>query len=393
MTLLLVFDHRFLRRADGTVFSSKNYGYSFFAKRYLRVFDAVTILARVAETTSDAHAGEPTEGAGVTVASLGDWQGPLGFLRARRRIRRALRRHLSAAEAVMLIAPGVLASLAYRRLVRSGKPYGVEVVGDPYDAMSRRSMKHPLRPLLRWSATRELRRVCANAAAASYVTRHALQRRYPCPAYSAGVSDVELPTTAFVAAPPPRLARDGRRTVITVGTMAQLYKAQDVLIDAAAACVDTGVDLRLVLVGDGRHRPELEARAAALRLRERVEFVGALPAGAQVRNVLDDADLFVLPSHQEGLPRAMVEAMARGVPCIGSTVGGIPELLPEEDLVPPGDAAVLASRIRDVLADPARLVRMSARNLEVARRFREELLHERRIEFYEHLRSETVARR
>jgi glycosyltransferase involved in cell wall biosynthesis len=180
--------------------------------------------------------------------------------------------------------------------------------------------------------------------------------------------------------------------VITVGTMAQLYKAQDVLIDAVAACVGAGVDLRLVLVGDGRHRPELEARAAALQLRERVQFAGSLPAGAQVRRVLDDADLFVLPSHQEGLPRAMVEAMARGVPCIGSTVGGIPELLPEEDLVPPGDAVVLAARIRDVLADPARLVRMSARNLEIARGYREELLHEKRIEFYDHLRRETEAR-
>jgi glycosyltransferase involved in cell wall biosynthesis len=392
MTLLLIFDHRFLRNLDGVVSSSKSYGYSFFAKRYLRVFDTVTILARVADSSSGALAGEPTEGRGVVLASLGDWQGPLGLLRAGNRIRAGLNRYLRPAEAVLLVAPGMLAALAHRRLVRQGKPYGVEVVGDPHDALARGSMRHPARPWLRWSATRQLRRLCADAAAASYVTREALQRRYPCPAYAVGVSDVELPAPTFVTGPRPPMPRYGRRTVVTVGTMAQLYKAQDVLIDAVAVCVRDGLDVRLVLVGDGRHRAALEGRAAARQLSERVQFVGALPAGAPVRRVLDEADLFVLPSHQEGLPRAMVEAMARGLPCIGSTVGGIPELLPAEDLVPPGDIAALAAKIRDVLVDPARAARMSARNLEVARQYREELLHEKRFEFYEHLRRETEAR-
>jgi glycosyltransferase involved in cell wall biosynthesis len=251
-------------------------------------------------------------------------------------------------------------------------------------------MHHPLRAVLRASATRQLRRLCGNAAAASYVTRDALQRRYPCPAYSVGVSDVELPAPAFVDGPRPPVTGDAPRTVITVGTMAQLYKAQDVLIDAIGNCVRAGLDLRLVLVGDGRHREELAARAAEQQLAERVEFTGALPAGAPIRRSLDAADLFVLPSYQEGLPRAMVEAMARGLPCIGSTVGGIPELLASEDLVAPGEATTLAAKIREVLLDSARLARMSARNLEVARQYRDDLLAEKRLAFYERLREATA---
>lgn len=391
MKLLIVFDHRFLRSEDGTVFSGKNYGYGFFAKRYLRVFDEVTILARLADAPADVRAGEPTEGPGVRVAALGDWQGPLGLLQAGRRIRAGFHRHLRSAEAVLLVAPGMLASLAQRGLRRQGRPYGVEVVGDPYDAMAAGSMQHPLRPLLRWSATRQLRRLCATAAAGSYVTRDALQRRYPCAAYSVGVSDVELPALAFVDGPRAPAAGAGPRTVITVGTMAQLYKAQDVLIDAIGSCVGAGLDARLVLVGDGRYRADLAARPAALQLGERIQFAGALPAGAPIRDALDAADLFVLPSYQEGLPRAMVEAMARGLPCIGSTVGGIPELLPAEDLVPPGDVTALAAAIGDVLRDGARLARMSARNLEVARQYREDLLEAKRLAFYEELRRATAA--
>ena len=56
----------------------------------------------------------------------------------------------------------------------------------------------------------------------------------------------------------------------------------------------------------------------------------------------------------------MVEAMARGLPCIGSAVGGIPELLPADDLVTPGDAPGLARKLQEVLSDPARLARMTA---------------------------------
>ena len=90
-------------------------------------------------------------------------------------------------------------------------------------------------------------------------------------------------------------------------------------------CAHQGLDVRLCLVGDGKHRPELERRAAALGVSERIEFRGQLASCELVRQELDRADLFVLPSRQEGLPRAMIEAMARGLPCIGSTVGGIPD--------------------------------------------------------------------
>ena len=87
----------------------------------------------------------------------------------------------------------------------------------------------------------------------------------------------------------------------------------------------------------------------------------------------------------------MIEAMARALPCIGSAVGGIPELLPLEDLVPPGDAAALARKIREVVGDPGRMARMSARNLEKAKEYGEETLRTRRLEFYLQVKEHTRA--
>jgi glycosyltransferase involved in cell wall biosynthesis len=119
-------------------------------------------------------------------------------------------------------------------------------------------------------------------------------------------------------------------------------------------------------------------------------LAGELSAGEEVRAQLDQADLFILPSRQEGLPRAMVESMARALPCIGSRVGGIPELLASDDLVPPGDVMALAEKIREVLTDPQRLAAMSLRNLTLSRQYHEEILRKTRFRFYEHLKAKTT---
>jgi len=85
----------------------------------------------------------------------------------------------------------------------------------------------------------------------------------------------------------------------------------------------------------------------------------------------------------------MIEAMARSLPCIGSTVGGIPELLPSEDLVPPGDVVALASKIREVVTDSERMAQMSARNLEKAKDYTDQVLCDRRNQFYRYVREMT----
>ena len=177
--------------------------------------------------------------------------------------------------------------------------------------------------------------------------------------------------------------------LVAVGTLEQLYKAPDVLLDAIGECSRDGVLLELAWIGGGKHQPQLEARARALGLGSRVRFLGQVPAGEAVRAEFDQADLFVLPSRQEGLPRAIIEAMARGLPCISSNVGGIPELLEAEDLVPPGDPAALAVKIREVVGDPERMPRMSYRNLEKSKQYLEDNLRQRRIVFYRYVKNRT----
>jgi glycosyltransferase involved in cell wall biosynthesis len=391
MELALVFAHRFYTRADGSIYSRTHYNYRLYEQRYLQVFDQVNILARVHQDQMTESREEFSLGPGVNVMSLGDWNGPLEFARKRSAIQERLERHLQQDSAVILVVPSLLTAPAYRKLVKARRPYAVEVISDPYDVFAPGSVQHPLRHLIRWFSTWQLKRQCAAACAAAYVTEHAIQQRFPpAPgAYSTHYSSIELQEEAFVGEPRPAEAFSGPCSLITVGMMNQLYKAQDVLIDAVGMCVAEGLDLTLTFVGDGTHRQELEARAAAAHLGDRVRFLGLLPAGAAIREQLDRADVFVLPSRGEGLPRAMIEAMARALPCIGSTASGIPELIALEDCAQPGNVASLAAKIREVVTDPQRMARMSERNLKKAEDYQDHILKQRRLAFYQYVHART----
>ncbi|HLY16477.1 MAG TPA: glycosyltransferase family 4 protein [Bryobacteraceae bacterium] len=407
MTVSVVLDFRFSGAPDGSVWTRTSYAHAFW-QRYLAVFDAVNVIARVESLTAIPAGWHKVEGNGVAVTPVPHYLGPRQYLARRTAVRRAVRGAFRPGDAVIIRAPGQLGNVLSPALSRMRYPFGLEVGGDPHDLFAPGAIRHFLRPLFRKWFTRSLARQCRHAQAVAYVTESTLQRRYPCGDYSVAASDVEISdeslsqapkvfTTsyssvelrdeAFVDAPGDYKDRNVAR-LIFVGSLAQMQKGPDILLAAAQRSIASGLNLRLVMIGDGRHRPELESYARTLGIGARVRFLGEI-SGAAVRAELDQADLFVLPSRTEGLPRAMIEAMARGLPCIGTHAGGIVELLPPEDLVPPGDAAALSTKIEALLRDPQRLRRMSLRNLAKAHQYRDEVLSARRTAFYRYLRDST----
>ncbi len=369
-----------------------------FWERYLDVFDVVNIVSRAMLVERVPDDWQQVNGTNVLFRALPDFQGPWQFLKRYPAVRAAIHSVAPDRGAVILRVGSQIANLMENALGENARPFGLEVGGDPWAVLAPGVLDHPLRPFFRWHFSRRLRRQCQRAAGVSYVTKRSLQERYPSKSVSFSVSDVELPPEAFVsqeaavaslACRIPVHDQPGAYRLVTVGAMEQLYKGADVLIEAVARCVQGGLDLTAVVVGDGRYRPALMAQAERAGVGARIEFTGQIAAGEPVRRILDSADLFIMPSRTEGLPRALLEAMARGLPCIGSAVGGIPELLEPGDLVPADDSGVLAARIRDVVRDPARKAAMSVRNIRVARGYSSATLDERRRSFLRHIRDLT----
>jgi len=144
-------------------------------------------------------------------------------------------------------------------------------------------------------------------------------------------------------------ADPGRPIVMTLARLS-VQKGHDTLLDAASR-VPGAV---FVLVGDGPLRGSLERQARERNVADRVLFLGHR---GDVAELLACCDLFVLPSLFEGLPLAVLEAMAAGKPVIASGIGGTDEALVHGEsglLVPPADPVALASAIRSLLTDPVR---------------------------------------
>jgi glycosyltransferase involved in cell wall biosynthesis len=393
-TLLVAGENRFVRAPDGRACSATGVdGHRFWA-RYLDGFERVLVLARVADGPCP-PAAVPVEGPGVEVVAVPDYHGAAGWVRTRGALRQVARAAVVRADAILLRAPGAVPGAVWR--LRGSRPVGVEVIGDPDEVLGSRAVPGIGGRIARRLLAHELRSMCRRAGATSYVTAETLQRRYPPGGWTISYSSIDLPPEAFATENEIR-ARAGTRTgaarhLVFVGTLAQLYKGPDVLIDAVAACRERGLALTLTMVGDGARRSWLEERAHRRGLGAAVRFAGHLASGALVREALDRADLFVLPSRGEGLPRAMIEAMARGVPALGTAVGGVAELLPPERVVAPDDTDGLAVALASLCAPSTDLTALGLRDLGVARRSAADVLAPRRRELYTHLAALVTPRR
>jgi glycosyltransferase involved in cell wall biosynthesis len=157
---------------------------------------------------------------------------------------------------------------------------------------------------------------------------------------------------------------DGVVNVAYVGRIRPV-KGVSVLVDAWPKVAAQGNNARLLIAGDGAERGALAETARASGVGDTVEFLGEV---TDVPGVLARADIYVQPSFQEGLPNAVLEAMAMGLPIVATRVSGNEDVVADGDnglLVPPGDPEVLAAALRRLVADPALAARMGRRSREI----------------------------
>ena len=155
--------------------------------------------------------------------------------------------------------------------------------------------------------------------------------------------------------------QSGPVALLTVGSLVP-RKGYDVLIEALATLID--LPWRLTVVGDARDPATAEQVQAAIehhKLGPRISLLGAVSA-PRLAELYPLSDVFVLPSRYEGFGMAYAEAIAHGLPVIGTTAGAIPETVPETAgvLVPPGDTAALAAALRRLIESPRERAKLAA---------------------------------
>jgi glycosyltransferase involved in cell wall biosynthesis len=147
---------------------------------------------------------------------------------------------------------------------------------------------------------------------------------------------------------------------VVIGTVARLdaVKNQPMMLQATRALIDQGYKVRLLLVGDGPERENLEAITQQLNLNSAVIFTGFQ---SQPADYLSLMDIFLLPSFTEGTSMTLLEAMSLGIPTVATRVGGTPEIVEDKEtglLVESDDLEAFTSAIKNLLDQPAERERM-----------------------------------
>lgn len=390
MNVIVTLEYRFKRTPDGKVWTEMSFQKPFW-DRYLKVFDKVIITSRILEVKELKSPHHIVSGDNLEFHAIPYYHGPKQFYFQRKKIKSSLRNLINNnPDAAIIMRVGSPIADLFQKLLPSNRPYALEVVGDPWEVFRPGTINNPLRPFMRLFFTYKLKAQCRKAKALSYVTERALQQRYPGAknSFQTNASTIEL-LPEHIINEEKKYKQDKEKSFVYVGTLEQLQKAPDLIIKAVEKIKHKSFKVKFI--GDGKLKPALEQLSRDLDISDKIEFKGLLPAGDKIRKELDQSDFFILPSRGEGLPRAMIEAMARGLPCLGSNIGGIQELLNKEEIVKVGSVKELAFKMEsfiDMTQD--RYEYLSKENLEKSKRYLNSELEKRRTNFYTFVKQKTT---
>lgn len=369
---------------SGGYWTTTSYNYEMWLE-CLESWNQVTIIAPVVEAKPPAQAIR-ADGPGVTFAPVIASEGIAGALAALPSRFWQLRNPIKMQDALVLHVPGDLGTLAYFWAQLLDKPCGLDIRGSQavdVDYLQERRVRGAKAVASIFSLA--FKWVRSSAVNAIYVSEE-LKRRFPLPeGHTMSVfSDIRLPEWWFTG---PRSFKDTSYPlrICTVGRLEAQKGLPNLLRAFAEISSSSEIALELELIGNGPQECELRMLVERLGLSKSVTFSGFIPWGSALHHRLLDADLFVLASNTEGMPRVVIEAMATGLPVVSTSVGGIPEILATEDIVPPMNIALLREKLKEVVASPTRLSEMSRRNFERSKEFYPDRLRAGKVAFYNEL--------
>lgn len=369
MNVVFAHDHKF-RFIDGRYYSTGGLSDEALS-RYTDMFGDVNILSRVVpEQNGDRLLTEiKNPNVKITAASFGIRE-------------KAVDESIKVCDAVIARLPSFLGNTALDCAKKYNKPFLIEVVGCPWDALWNHSIKGKAAAPWFYFTTRQH---VENAAFVSYVTNQFLQSRYPTRGEQTSCSNVAL--TEFddgVLINRFKSIRSKPEKIIigTIGAVNVRHKGQQHVIRALGELKRRGItNYEYQLVGSGS-QSYLKKIAEKCGVSDQIEFLGSLPHD-QVFKWLDTIDIYAQPSLQEGLPRALIEAMSRGLPAFGANTGGIPELLESEYIF--SNTKDNLSEICNILLnfDEASMHNSAIRNLQEAKKYDRNLIEQRRNAFFQ----------
>jgi len=356
--------------------------------RYASLGDQVSFILREKRILSEqARNMDQIRSKNFKFIAIPNFKSITGFFNHRSTVRQTISEAVRSHDVIVARMPSHAAGIAIEEAKRLNKPLLVEVVACTFDAYWNHSWKGKLMAHYRFHVVKRIIRSCPYV---MYVTQKFLQDRYPTKGIHAGISDVELSALEDWVLER-RLLKIRQRSdnqPLVLGTVAALavsYKRQADVIRAIARLKRMGIIFHYQLVGEG-DPTALQKIINKEQVRNEVTILGTRKHH-EVFEFLDGIDVCIQPSKQEGLPRALVEAMSRACPALGSSLAGIPELLDYTCLFDAGNVDEIVLKLKNLNNDI--LLKEAEQNFKTSKNYQKAALDERRRLFYNRFLNET----
>lgn len=366
---------------DGRVYA----GYAFIPilKRYYETFGKVTICSRKKEVREITDTCVEITQYVAKCLDISNLQNVL-----LNRCDDVIKKAILECDLVVVRVPSMIAYKAAEFAKLLNKPYMAETMGCAWDAYWNHGV---LGKLIAPQMYLRMKKVVKNANFATYVTEKFLQERYPTNGKETFYSNVAL-TEFDNKILERRLERiSGNKEKLIIGTTAAVdvkYKGQQYIIEALSKLKKQGAssfEYQLVGKGDNSY---LKLIAEKYKVSDQVKFLGAMPHD-DIFNWLETIDIYAQPSRQEGLPRALIEAMSRALPAFGARTAGIPELLEDKYIF--SNTRHNIDEICEILKsfDSETMIKQAKRNYEESKKYDKDIIEKRRNQFFMEFKSDT----
>lgn len=382
MKLLFAHDNIFLKY-DNTYFDGYGCFSSDVLKRYTSLFETVNFVSRQKKVSSKSDNFTLASTERVEFINIDNFKTLKTFHKILE-AKKVIDDEVKKVDCVIARIPSSIGYLAVNAAVKNNIPYALEVVGCPWDSLWNYGSIEG--KLLAPYEFLKMRKIVKKAPFALYVTEKFLQKRYPTSGVTTNCSNVEITRSknAVLESRQKKNQLINKDKVIKVGMIGSLgskFKGFDLAIEAIKKISKTYENIELHILGSGE-KVLWEKYAQELGIEDKVFFAGTLPSGKAVLEWLDEINIYIQPSKQEGLPRALIEAMSRGCPAVGSNTAGIPELLDEKFIHKKGDSNDLANKIEKLISSDELKTQQSERNFHFASNYFKDVLDKRRMNHY-----------
>lgn len=378
---------------DGPMYKDKNGVYcnttltSEMFKRYFSVIDELLIVIRtynIDKTYIEANLNK-IELDNIKFIEIPNLNTIKSFIFKRYEYKKLIMNYVKKADLIFVRMPSIISDLTIQCCKKINKKYLVEVGGCAWDAHWNHSLIGKIiAPYVFYKEKNGVK----NAVYATYVTEKWLQKRYPTKSYSISASNVYLDKLdkKNIEKRIEKLKKISKHKKITIGTIAAVnvkYKGQEYVIRAIARLKNEGYNIIYELVGGG-DQSYLKGLAKKLDIYDNINFKGILLKN-DIMNWLEKIDIYIQPSKQEGLPRALIEALSKGVPSLGATTAGIPELINKRFIFKKGNVDDIIKKLKKLLSSD--LVLVSQENFNKSKEFELSVLNQKREDIYKKYRN------